>query len=119
MCNFPGCKRPTPTGSLYCFMHNAKYGTVKLKDEDRSVARAEQEKEYKKVRKEYLAIHPGCECKECTKPSAEIHHMAGRIGDLLTDSNHFLAVCWRHHKQIEANPKWAKQEGYSISRLKK
>lgn len=119
MCNFPACNRPTPAGAQYCFMHQAKYGSVKPKDKDNSAERAEQEKEYKKLAKEFLKAHPVCECKDCKKPATQVHHRAGRIGELLTDSNLFMAVCHRHHEQITINSKWAIQEGYSLSRLAK
>ncbi len=54
----------------------------------------------------------------------EIHHVAGRIGfydekeiPLLIDTRFFLAVCREAHEQIEMNPVWAKENGYSESRL--
>lgn len=117
MCNFPSCTRPTPAGKEYCFMHNAKYGTIKIKNSDNSADRAEQEKEYKKLSKTFLKTNPICEVKDCGKPSSDTHHRAGRIGNLLTDTALFMAVCRKHHKQITDNSKWAIQEGYSLSRL--
>lgn len=77
------------------------------------------EKEYKKVRKAYLTVHISCEVKGCNHVATEIHHQKGRIGDLLIDTNFFLAVCSEHHKKIELLPAWAKEKGYSISRHKK
>ena len=54
----------------------------------------------------------------------EIHHVAGRVGcydekeiPLLIDTRFFLAVCREAHQQIENNPQWAKDQGYSESRL--
>jgi len=119
MCNFPACNRPTPSGKDFCFMHQAKYGTVKVKTSDNSADRAEQEKEYKKLSKQFLKATPICEVKDCNKPATETHHRAGRIGSLLTDTSFFMAVCHKHHVQITENSKWAIQEGYSISRLQK
>lgn len=119
MCTFPGCTRPTPAGKEFCFMHNAKYGTVKIKNSDNSDDRAEQEKIYAKNKKAYITAHPTCEVKECGQPANDIHHQAGRVGDLLTDENYFMSVCRKHHNVIEKNPAWAKQEGYSVSRLQK
>jgi hypothetical protein len=43
--------------------------------------------------------------------------MKGRIGDLLTDRRYMLPVSDRGHKKIELNPDWAKEMGYSLSRL--
>lgn len=74
-----------------------------------------RKKEYEKLRKDYLLNHPICECCEM-QIASEIHHKRGRIGDNLF--KYFLAVCNSCHRQIETNPTWAKENGYSESRLK-
>lgn len=84
-----------------------------------STKRAKQNREYSKVRKDYLIKHPKCEVKGCRFIATEIHHTKGRIGDLLTDERYFLAVCHSHHVEIENHPEIAKEKGYSQSRLKK
>jgi hypothetical protein len=43
--------------------------------------------------------------------------MKGRIGNLLTDTSHFLAVCRQCHSWIEEHPTEAKELGFSKSRL--
>ena len=48
----------------------------------------------------------------------EVHHKRGRIGDLLLDETHWLAVSRKGHVKIEMNPRWAKEMGFSESRLK-
>lgn len=69
---------------------------------------------YSELRDDYLDQHKVCEC--CgVKPSIEIHHKAGRDGNNLFQ--HFLAVCRTCHNFIENNPTWAKENGFSISRL--
>lgn len=83
----------------------------------RSKKRAAQEREYSKLRAKYLEENPLCAVPGCGCWSTEVHHKAGRIGDLLTDVTKFLAVCRHHHVVIELNPTWAKEQGYSISRL--
>jgi hypothetical protein len=83
----------------------------------RSKKRAKEEAEYSKVRLAYLKIFPVCEVLNCGNKSTEIHHRQGRIGALLTDVNHFLAVCEPCHKYIEMHPAWSKEQGYSESRL--
>lgn len=83
----------------------------------RSKKRAKQEREYAKLRKEYLDEHVICEVKGCLQISEEIHHKKGRIGELLTDVKYFLAVCNPHHRYIESHPVEAKEHGYSLSRL--
>jgi len=85
----------------------------------RSDKRARQEREYSKKRKEYLIDHPICEVLGCFAKSTEVHHKKGRIGDLLTDERYFMAVCNAHHRVIELNPIWAKNNGYSLNRLSK
>lgn len=81
-----------------------------------SVSQQQKERNriYKDLRDEYLKTHGICEC--CNQAIAEdIHHKAGRIGDNLF--KHFLAVCRPCHQRIEENPEWAKDNGFSISRL--
>lgn len=80
--------------------------------------RKDQEKIYRKKAKAYLVAHPKCEVKGCNRVSEDLHHKAGRVGDLLTNEKYFMAVCRDHHTQIEQDPVWAKEQGYSISRLK-
>jgi hypothetical protein len=71
---------------------------------------------YLELRFIYLKEHPLCEVEGCTHKATEIHHKAGRTGDSLY--MYFLAVCNECHRRIEENPDWAKENGYSISRLK-
>lgn len=85
----------------------------------RSKKRAKQEREYKEVREMYLNMRPWCEVKGCHCEATEIHHMKGRIGELLTNTLWFMAVCRSHHNYIENHPIEAKEQGYSYSRLSK
>lgn len=80
--------------------------------------RKEINKEYERVKKEFLRKHKCCEaCGDA--PSTEVHHKRGRVGKLLTDVRFFLAVCRPCHFHIESDPVFSKQMGYSESRLKK
>lgn len=74
-------------------------------------------KEYKKVRADYLAKHPLCQVDGCRRFASDIHHKKGKIGELLCDASHFLAVCRTCHQRVELQPNWAKEMGYSESRL--
>lgn len=87
----------------------------------RSKKRAAQERDYKFHRDKYLEDHPICEAGTdgCTYYAWQIHHKKGRIGNLLTDTTFFMAVCGICHEWIERNPEHAKQKGWSISRLAK
>ena len=82
----------------------------------RSIKRAKQEREYAKLRDEYLkdktCMYPGCESEDVV-----CHHARGRIGNLLTDVSTFRALCNEHHFFVELNPDVAKEWGLSESRL--
>lgn len=86
----------------------------------RSVKRAKQEREYANESKIFL------EDKECALAHLSFmpcygplttHHKKGRIGILLLDKRYWLPVCLGHHQYLELNPLWAKEKGYSLSRL--
>jgi hypothetical protein len=53
----------------------------------------------------------------------EIHHAKGRTGfnengvPMLLDVRYFVPLCREAHKYIEENPQFAKENGYSESRL--
>lgn len=54
---------------------------------------------------------------------ADLHHAKGRVGvnedglPMLLDVRYFVALCREAHRFIEENPKFAKENGYSESRL--
>ena len=81
--------------------------------------RLNQEKEYSKIRKEYLEEHPYCEAKVpgvCTLGATEIHHKKGRIGELLTNKEFFLAICNSCHLWVESHPIESRRRGFSLRR---
>ena len=78
-----------------------------------SIKQSKRLREYREVRKQYLLYNQYC---FCGAMATDIHHKRGRIGNLLIDSNYFLSVCRGCHKKIEENPKWAKENGYSLNR---
>lgn len=81
-----------------------------------SKKRAVQNREYYKVKLDFMIHHPKCQVCHI-KYSKDIHHKRGRIGDLLTDSNYFLAVCRSCHEKIETSPDWARKMGFSENRF--
>lgn len=86
----------------------------------RSKKRATQEREYSKLRKDFLLSSPTCQAKLptiCTIHATDIHHTKGRISDLLTDTNFFLAVCRACHTWIETHPIESKELNFSISKI--
>lgn len=76
--------------------------------------------EYLKVRAEYMNKHQKCEAGiVCNKLNfaTDCHHKKGKIGELLVNSDFFLAVCRDCHSWIELHPIESKEKGFSLDRL--
>lgn len=67
---------------------------------------------YRPLRDKYMVEHPDCEI--CGNRSQDLHHKAGRVGDLMSNIDYFMAVCRKHHNWIHENPKEAREKGYLI-----
>lgn len=80
-----------------------------------SPKRARQMRLYYKLRRDFLTLTPSCA--RCGWPATQVHHKRGRVGELLTEVQHFLAVCDGCHRIITDNPTWAVQHGYSLPRV--
>lgn len=79
-----------------------------------SKKRVKIDSEYHREKAKFLA---GKMCPIYANLKAEdIHHMKGRIGLLLMDKRYWLAVSRKAHVKIELNPKWAREQGYSLPR---
>ena len=88
----------------------------------RSSKRIKLDTEYSARRKVFLSLKPMCEAhlpSICTQQSTDVHHKAGRTGELYLDETHWLSVCRACHMWIEEHPSSAKEMGYSINRLDK
>ena len=73
---------------------------------------------YLRQRETFLLANP--ECGVCrVNRATQIHHRKGRLGALLVDERFWLAVCYPCHGILEANPAWAREQGYSLDRLGK
>lgn len=120
-CSFPNCKNFT--AGTYCIGHAKMMGSERVKETKPIPVRSEKMKSemkgYKKEAAQFLKENPKCQVSGCTKKSEHVHHKAGRIGKNLTDKKNWLAVCPQHHTKIETDVIWAKENGYSISRLSK
>ena len=79
-----------------------------------SAKRQKDNKEYTRLRKEFLLENPRCQLRGCDKPSTQIHH-TGRRGKHLNNVSLFMAVCARCHTFIEENGEWAKEMGYTLT----
>lgn len=115
LCNTKGCLNE----GRYCRLHQVETFKPAKKINKESEKLKELTTQYKKIAKRFITLNPKCQVSGCNKVSECVHHKRGRIGELLTDTRHFLAVCMEHHQQIEGNPEWAKENGYSSSRLNK
>jgi hypothetical protein len=86
----------------------------------RSVKRAKQESLYNKEAKAFKINNPICQAgiqNVCTTHTSDVHHKAGRIGEMLLEQSKWLAVCRACHNWIETNRKEAMERGFLISRL--
>jgi hypothetical protein len=86
----------------------------------RSQKRIKQEAEYSAKRKIFLSSHPLCKANLpgiCTNHSTDVHHTAGRIGDLYLDETNWLALCRSCHMWIETHPREAREMKLSKSKL--
>lgn len=72
---------------------------------------------YAKEKKAFLETIEHCEFPGCEVVNVTLHHMAGRVGSLLTDQSNFKALCWVHHNWCEENPAEAKEMNLSKDRL--
>lgn len=86
--------------------------------------------QYNVLRIEFLGKKENQKCPITGKPTTDIHHKKGRVGyadewardnkvSLTLDTRYWVALSREGHKQVENNPEWAKENGYSLSRLAK
>lgn len=80
-----------------------------------SPKRAKENPVYLKLREQFLKDNP--KCVVFGTRATQVHHGKGRVGKNYLDVSTWLPVSDKGHKVIELNPKWAKQNGYSKSRL--
>lgn len=77
----------------------------------RSAKRQRQDPEYRAAKRMHLREHPTCQISpiirkagfkvRCTGRATHVHHVWGRIGELLCDREHFLSSC-----SGECHPQW-------------
>lgn len=112
-------------GKRYCIScWNRLFGVVKLKKATKPIDPVSHKRTllnvmYMKARNRFLTINPNCAARllGCIGVATEVHHKAGRTGDLLVSQDNFLPVCRNCHQFIELNPKIAKELGFSTNRL--
>lgn len=108
--------------SDYCFQHKPRKPIGQKADglksgkklDRRSKKRVEQEKEYSKLRKQYLEANPLCE--RCKKEASEIHHFYQiRYGKFLNDTDQFVGLCAPCHRFTHDNVELSIKEGFLAS----
>ena len=95
--------------------------TKKPKIKRVSKKRAKQLREYKPVRRKFLAENPICQLRlpGCTGGSEELHHAAGRENGRLLKIEDFKAACGHCHRIATEESKTAIAAGHSKTRLGK
>lgn len=86
----------------------------------RSQKRVKEEAEYSKERKVFLLANPMCQAHLtgiCTQHATDVHHKAGRSGDLYLNKEYWFAACRACHMWIETHPKEARELGFSVSKI--
>jgi len=87
----------------------------------KSAKRKVQDIEYSSRRKIFLADNPLCKAglPGCTSTATQVHHMAGRTGNLYLDVTHWFPICHSCHQWVTVNSREAIELGFSIPRTKK
>jgi hypothetical protein len=73
-------------------------------------------REYGKLRKQFLLENPMCK-KYPNLIATDIHHSRGR-GRFLLDTSTWVPLSRKAHIEVEGNPELAKEQGFSLERLK-
>jgi hypothetical protein len=87
-----------------------------------SKALAKEREIYARLRQKFL-LNKWCALHGRNCIPTEIHHAAGREGvnekgtPRLLDVENFIPLCSEAHRYIEEHPKWAKENGFSESRI--
>jgi ribosomal protein L37E len=113
---------PSSGGKIPLKGRSSSYG-LKTSLKQRSDKRAEQEKEYNKVKRQIMKEQRACffcgkEIKE--EQLSDTHHLKGRDGDLLTDKKYLVHVHRKCHDlyHFKSIHKWPWKDAF-LSRLKK
>lgn len=110
--------------SKECYKPNLKLKPIKKVSKKQSVRNLQ----YRVQRIEFLSKKENSICPVTGQKATQVHHMKGRKGYadewardnkiwLLNDVRFFLGVSADGHKEIEENPEWAKEMGYSLNRI--
>lgn len=85
-----------------------------------SLKRAKELRQYSKIKKLWRAENPLC--KVCwdqgfaSTAMNEPHHVKGRFGKRLNDTEYWIPICFRCHNKIHQDTGWAYKKGYLVRR---
>lgn len=84
-----------------------------------SAKKASLNAKYKRIRDSWIVDHTVCmaRLKGCQYHATDVHHKAGKVGDLLTDTDHWLPVCRKCHTWITEHSREAIELGLSERRV--
>lgn len=101
-----------------------KRGTSQLKRTplnrvSKSKSAVERRSKYAKAKKEYMNNRKFPDsCERCGEhvgiKNLDLHHKAGRAGDLMHDQDFFAALCRNCHNQVHEYPKESREAGWLI-----
>src|SRR5699024_3555694 len=72
---------------------------------------------YRRLRDEYMKVNSFCEVRGCSRKATDLHHRVSREFALV-DIAVFMAVCRECLNKIEENDRWARDNGYKLSKHK-
>lgn len=116
LCTVKGCLN----GGRYCRLHIS--GTIKevklIAPRSKKLTEV-MKKEYVPQVKEMIKEKTACKVNSpvCAKKAQGFHHLAGRIGTLLTDKKKKIPCCNSCNLYIETNDAWARQNGFKLSKF--
>ena len=105
-------------------LKNGKAPAVAVKKKPlpkQSEKRKVDQKEYRKIVKEFLKVDPNCDIKEtgCEKKATGLHHKTKRSPSTFLDRKNLIRACNNCQLWVEIHPLEAIEKGYSISKFKK
>lgn len=121
-CTHPGCQMPaTYCGGTKCIIHageSQQKAKKKIPMKAISDKRKEENKEYEKLKRQFLKAKPKCEmCSENEntkgiRKATEVHHKYRRKGKAFLDTNTWIASCRNCNSRVESEPEWAKKHKF-------
>lgn len=122
-CEFPNCKS-NAVDTKYCIGHAKMMGATKPAAgpkpiPQKSEKRKKEDKEYAAINKKKLAGDAPCKVRSpvCTGKAQGQHHKQKRSPGNLTDEKNLIDCCNPCNGYIEQHPKWAKANGFTISKF--